>query len=159
MHSDRIYETNWRMVCWNMKRSSRHIQFTLGGLDSVSYLTPLGMRASKGRILGAMAITEPGQVFRPEADRSANRPESSPLSTIPRQQIQKFAACFWPMRAKVRVRRLAIGDPIIGDAIVRHVPFHLIRADAVRLHRVQSENLGPQLGSDLGVAVFLTKLL
>ncbi|MGH9960757.1 MAG: hypothetical protein ACREBC_27165 [Pyrinomonadaceae bacterium] len=54
------------------------------------------------------------------------------------------------MRTEVRVRRLAIGDAIFGAPVLRRVPVHLIRADAVRLHRVQSENLGAQLRSDFG---------
>ena len=63
------------------------------------------------------------------------------------------------MRAKVRVRCFPVDDSVIGDAVMHRVPFHLVRADAVRLHRVQSENLGPELGRDFGVAVFFTKLL
>ena len=93
------------------------------------------------------------RTYREPCSRSASPP------TVPREQIQEFATRFRPMRTEVRVRRLAIGDPIFGDTVLRHVPFHLVRADAVRLHRVQSENLGPQRGSDLGVAVFFTKLV
>src|SRR5262249_59505519 len=74
--------------------------------------------------------------------RSGNFSPCGGAPAVPAEQVQEFAAGLGPVGTIVRLRMLAVGVALTGDAIGAGVLFHFVGADRIGAGRVLPQKLG-----------------